>query len=117
MLKERIFGLTGNQGNQGEDVKEYYFYLDSTPTHSYMRRLYKYPQAEFPYETLLEENQRRGRGQPEFELLDTGVFSGSRYFDTFVEYANADGEDILIRITSVNRGPVAAALHILPQRC
>jgi len=115
ILKERLFGLTGNQGNHGEDVKEYYFYLDSTPTHSYMRMLYKYPQAAFPYETLLEESQRRGREQPEFELLDTGVFSGSRYFDIFVEYAKAEVEDILIRITAVNRGPEAAALQILPQ--
>src|SRR5260370_36874725 len=103
-LEERLFGLTGNQGNQGEDVKEYYFYLDSTPTHSYMRMLYKYPQAEFPYETLLEENQRRGRTQPEFELLDTGVFRENRYFDLFVEYAKADVEDILIRIIAANRG-------------
>ena len=115
ILKERLFGLTGNQGNHGEDVKEYYFYLDSTPTHSYMRMLYKYPQAEFPYETLLEENQRRGRTQPEFELLDTGVFRENRYFDLFVEYAKADVEDILIRITAVNRGPESAALHLLPQ--
>src|SRR6266849_524093 len=115
ILKERLFGLTGNQGNHGEDVKEYYFYLDSTPTHSYMRMLYKYPQAEFPYESLVEESQRRGRGQPEFELLDTGVFSGNRYFDLFVEYAKADVEDMLIRITAVNRGPEAAVLHILPQ--
>src|SRR2546426_12278153 len=115
ILKERLFGLTNCEGNHGEDVKEYYFYLDSTPTHSYMRMLYKYPQAEFPYETLLEENQRRERGQPEFELLDTGVFSGNRYFDIFVEYAKADVEDILIRLTAVNRGPEAAALHILPQ--
>jgi len=115
ILKERLFGLTGNQGNHGEDVKEYYFYLDSTPTHSYMRMLYKYPQAAFPYETLIEESQRRGREQPEFELLDTGVFSGNRYFDLFVEYAKAEVEDILIRITAVNRGPEAAALQILPQ--
>ncbi len=115
ILKERLFGLTGNQGNHGEDVKEYYFYLDSTPTHSYMRMLYKYPQAEFPYESLVEENRRRGRGAPEFELLDTGVFSENRYFDLFVEYAKADVEDMLIRITAVNRGPESAALHILPQ--
>src|SRR5271169_6953278 len=107
-LKERLFGLTGNQGNHGEDVKEYYFYLDSTPTHSYMRMLYKYPHAAFPYESLVEESQRRGRGQPEFELLDTGVFSENRYFDLFVEYAKADVEDILIRITAVNRGPEGA---------
>jgi len=115
ILKERLFGLTGNQGNHGEDVKEYYFYLDSTPTHSYMRMLYKYPQSEFPYESLVEENRRRGRAAPEFELLDTGAFSGNRYFDIFVEYAKADVEDILIRITAVNRGPEAAVLHILPQ--
>jgi len=104
MLKERIFGLTGNQGNHGEDPKEYYFYLDSTPTHSYMRMLYKYPQAEFPYEYLVEENRRRGRSEPEFELLDTGVFAENRYFDIFVEYAKADVEDVLIKITAVNRG-------------
>jgi len=115
ILKERLFGLTGNQGNHGEDVKECYFYLDSTPTHSYMRMLYKYPQAEFPYQLLIDENRRRGRGQPEFELLDTGVFSENRYFDVFVEYAKADVEDILIRITAVNRGPEPAALHVLPQ--
>jgi len=115
ILKERLFGLTGNQGNHGEDVKEYYFYLDSTATHSFMRMLYKYPQNEFPYERLIEESQRRGRNQPEFELLDTGIFSGNRYFDLFVEYAKADVEDILIRITAVNRGPEAATLHVLPQ--
>src|SRR5437667_1714374 len=115
ILKERLFGLTGNQGNHGEDVKEHYFYLGSTPTHSYMRMLYKYPQAEFPYQTLLEESQRRGRSQPEFELLDTGVFRERRYFDLFVEYAKPDVDDILIRITTENHGPEAAALHILPQ--
>jgi len=115
ILKERLFGLTGNQGNHGEDVKEYYFYLDSTPTHSYMRMLYKYPQAEFPYEYLVEENRRRGRNEPEFELLDTGVFAANRYFDVFVEYAKADVEDVLIKITAVNRGPEAATLHLLPQ--
>jgi Glycosyl hydrolase family 63 C-terminal domain len=115
ILKERLFGLTGNQGNHGEDVKECYFYLDSTPTHSYMRMLYKYPHAEFPYERLVAENARRGRGQPEFELLDTGIFSDGRYFDVFVEYAKADVEDILIRITAFNRGPEAAPLHMLPQ--
>jgi hypothetical protein len=115
ILKERLFGLTGNQGNHGEDVKECYFYLDSTPTHSYMRMLYKYPQAGFPYEQLVEENARRGRGQPEFELLDTGVFSDDRYFDVFVEYAKADVEDILIRIAAFNRGPEATTLHVLPQ--
>ncbi|HEX8879517.1 MAG TPA: hypothetical protein VF749_05775 [Candidatus Acidoferrum sp.] len=115
ILKERLFGVTGNQGNHGEDVKECYFYLDSTPTHSYMRMLYKYPQAAFPYERLVEENARRGRGQPEFELLDTGIFSDGRYFDVFVEYAKADVEDILIRITAFNRGPEAVLLHVLPQ--
>jgi hypothetical protein len=114
ILKERLFGLTGHQGNHGEDVKEQYFYLDSTPTHSYMRMLYKYPQAEFPYERLVEENGRRGKEQPEFELLDTGVFAESRYFDVFVEYAKADIEDILIRITAVNRGPESATLRLLP---
>ena len=114
ILKERLFGLTGNQGNHGEDVKEYYFYQDSTPTHSYMRMLYKYPQAEFPYTWLVEENGRRNRQQPEFELLDTGVFAEDRYFDVFIEYAKADVEDILIKITAVNRGPEAATLHLLP---
>jgi hypothetical protein len=114
ILKERLFGLGGNQGNHGEDVKEYYFYLDSTPTHSYMRMLYKYPQAEFPYKLLLEENQRRDRKAGEFELLDTGVFGKGRYFDVFVEYAKYDVEDILIKIAAVNRGPDAAPLHLLP---
>src|SRR5271166_2815762 len=114
ILKERIFGLTGNEGNHGEDVKEYYFYLDSTPTHSYMKYLYKYPQAEFPYGQLVEENRRRGKNQPEFELLDTGVFNDDRYFDVFVEYAKADTEDILIKITVANRGPEAANLRLLP---
>ncbi len=114
ILKERIFGLTGNEGNHGEDVKEYYFYLDSTPTHSYMKYLYKYPQAEFPYGRLVEENRRRGKHEPEFELLDTGVFSENRYFDVFVEYAKADTEDILIKITVANRGPEAANLRLLP---
>src|SRR5262245_10467656 len=98
ILKERLFGLTGNEGNHGEDVKEYYFYLDSTPTHSYMRFLYKYPHAAFPYSELVEENRRRGRQAPEYELIDTGVFDGDRYFDVEVEYAKADAEDILIRI-------------------
>jgi hypothetical protein len=100
ILKERIFGLTGNEGNHGEDVKEYYFYLDSTPSHSYMKYLYKYPHAEFPYAKLVEENRQRNKGQPEFELLDTGVFDEDRYFDVFVEYAKADVEDILIRSRS-----------------
>jgi hypothetical protein len=114
ILKERLFGLTGNQGNHGEDVKEQYFYLDSTPTHSYMRMLYKYPQAEYPYRWLLEENQRRGRAQPEFELIDTGIFAQNRYFDVFIEYAKVDSEDILIKISAVNRGPEPASLHLLP---
>src|SRR5580704_1408425 len=114
ILKERLFGLTNNESNHGEDVKEYYFYLDSTPTHSYMKYLYKYPQAEFPYARLVAENQRRGKGEPEFELLDTGVFDQSRYFDVFVEYAKADTEDILIKITVANRGPEAANLRLLP---
>src|SRR5437660_4523320 len=114
ILKERIFGLTGNEGNHGEDVKEYYFYLDSTPTHSYMKYLYKYPQAEFPYAKLLEENRRRDRLQSEYELLDTGVFDENRYFDVFVEYAKADAEDILVRITVTNRGPETANLRVLP---
>jgi hypothetical protein len=114
-LKERLFGLTGPQGNHGEDVKELYYYLDSTPTHSWMRGLYKYPQAAFPYEELLEENRRRGLGDPEFEVEDTGVFDGGRYFDVTAEYAKAGPDHLLIRITAENRGPEAAALHLLPQ--
>jgi hypothetical protein len=114
ILKERLFGLAGPDGNHGEDVKECYFYLDSTPTHSYMKALYKYPQAAFPYASLVEENKRRNRRQPEFELLETGVFDQDRYFDIFAEYAKADTDDILIRITVVNRGPEAATLHLLP---
>ena len=114
ILKERAFGLTGTQGNHGEDPKEHYFYLDSTPTHSYMRYLYKYPQRAFPYEELVEENQRRGRRAPEYQLLDTGVFDGDRYFDVFVEYAKGSPEDILCRITVVNRGPEAAHIDLLP---
>src|SRR5213082_1297717 len=114
ILKERLFGLTGNQGNHGEDVKEYYFYLDSTPTHSYMKYLYKYPQAEFPYGRLVEENRRRGKDKPEFELLDTGVFDDNRYRDVFVEYAKAEVEDILVKITVANRGPEPANLRLLP---
>ncbi|MGQ4646706.1 MGH1-like glycoside hydrolase domain-containing protein [Lyngbya aestuarii] len=114
ILKERMFGLTGNQGNHGEDVKEYYFYLDSTPTHSYMKYLYKYPQAEYPYTWLVEENQRRGRGAFEFELLDTNIFAENRYFDVFVEYAKASADDILIEIHTVNRGSETATLHLLP---
>src|SRR5437660_142927 len=114
ILKERLFGLTGPQGNHGEDVKEVYFYLDSTPTHSYMRMLYKYPQAAYPYQQLIEESARRSKQDPEFEVLDTGIFAGGRYFDVFVEYAKAAPEDILIRISAVNRGPESAVLHILP---
>src|SRR5687767_10310545 len=114
ILKERLFGLTNGQGNHGEDVKEYYFYLDSTPTHSYMKYLYKYPQAAYPYADLLETNRRRSRHEMEYELLDTGVFHEDRYFDVFVEYAKGAPEDILVRITAVNRGPDAADLHLLP---
>src|SRR5499426_3924667 len=112
ILKEQLFGLTGNEENHSEDVKEYYFYLDSTPTHSYMKYLYKYPQAEFPYNLLVEENRQRGKDQPEFELMDTGVFNENRYFDVFVEYAKADVEDILIKIRVANRGPEAANLRL-----
>jgi len=114
LLKERMFGLNGSEANHGEDVKEYYFYLDNTPTHSYMRFLYKYPQAEYPYSLLLEENRRRAGEGPEFELLDTGVFDENRYFDIFVEYAKASPEDICIRIEAFNRGREDAVLHILP---
>ncbi len=114
ILKERLFGLTGTEGNHGEDVKEYYFYLDNTPTHSYMRALYKYPHQAFPYTQLVEENRRRNRHQPEFELLDTGVFDQDRYFDVLVEYAKGSAEDILIQITVSNRGPEAQTLHLLP---
>jgi hypothetical protein len=114
ILKERLFGLTGYQGNHGEDVKEYYFYLDNTPSHSYMKCLYKYPQAEFPYARLVEENRRRSRSEPEFELLDTGVFAEDRYFDVFVEYAKAGPDQMLVRIEAFNRGPEAATLHLLP---
>ena len=114
ILKERLFGLTNSEGNHGEDVKEYYFYLDSTPTHSYMKYLYKYPQKEFPYRDLVETNRGRSRDEFEYELLDTGVFDDDRYFDIFVEYAKADPEDILIRISVHNRGPEKADLHLLP---
>lgn len=114
ILKERLFGLTNSEGNHGEDVKEYYFYLDSTPTHSYMKYLYKYPQAAFPYAALLETNRRRNRNDMEYELLDTGVFNDNRYFDVFVEFAKAGPEDILVKITAANRGPEAAELHLLP---
>ena len=114
ILKERLFGLTGNEGNHGEDVKEAYFYLDAAPTSSYLKALYKYPQAEYPYARLVDENRRRGRGLHEFELADTGIFDDNRYFDIFVEYAKASPEDILIRVTACNRGPDAADLHLLP---
>ena len=115
ILKERIFGLTGNEGNHGEDVKEYYYYLDSTPTHSYMKMLYKYPQREFPYGWLVEENRRRGKQDSEFELIDTGIFNDNRYFDVFVEYSKGGPDDILIRITAFNRGPEEAVFHCIPQ--
>jgi hypothetical protein len=114
ILKERLFGLTGNEGNHGEDVKEYYFYLDSTPTHSFMRMLYKYPQAAFPYANLVDENRRRDRRSPEYELVDTGVFDENRYFDVFVEYAKVDAEDLVMQVTAFNRGPEPAPLHLLP---
>jgi hypothetical protein len=114
ILKERLFGLTNSEGNHGEDIKECYFYLDSTPTHSYMKYLYKYPQAAYPYEKVIEENRKRGRGDLEYELIDTGVFDQDRYFDVFVEYAKESPEDILVQITVWNRGPEAAALHVLP---
>jgi len=114
ILKERLFGLTNSEGNHGEDVKEYYFYLDSTPTHSYMKYLYKYPQAAYPYADLVETNRRRSRDEMEYELLDTGVFNEDRYFDVFVEYAKAGPDDILVKITAANRGPEAAELHVLP---
>ncbi len=115
ILKERLFGLTNGQGNHGEDVKECYYHLDALPTHAYLKFLYKYPQAEYPYARLVEENRRRGKGELEFELIDTGVFDADRYFDVFVEYALADPEDVLLRVTVWNRGPDAAALHVLPQ--
>jgi Glycosyl hydrolase family 63 C-terminal domain len=114
ILKERAFGLTGSEGNHGEDVKEYYFYLDSTPTHSYMKYLYKYPQRAFPYSELVEENRRRSRSDSEYELLDTGVFADDRYFDVFVEYAKATPEDVLCRISVVNRGDQSAPIDVLP---
>src|SRR5689334_4803891 len=115
ILKERLFGLTNSEGNHGEDVKELYYYLDATPTHSYLKMLYKYPQEAFPYGSLVEENRRRGKDQPEFELLDTGVFNHDRYFDVFVEYAKAGPEDLLMRVTIHNRYPEAATIHAIPQ--
>ncbi len=113
-LKERLFGLTGPEGNHGEDVKEAYFYTASTPTHSHMRAVYHYPQAEFPYERLREENRKRGRREPEFELEDTGIFADKRYFEVAVEYAKAAPDDILVEITATNCGPERATLHLLP---
>ena len=115
ILKERLFGLTNSEGNHGEDVKEVYYYLDATPTHSYLKMLYKYPQREFPYGRLVDENRRRGQDQMEFELLDTGVFDDDRYFDAFVEYAKAGPKDLLMQVTVHNRGPEEAVLHLLPQ--
>jgi hypothetical protein len=114
ILKERLFGLTNSEGNHGEDVKEYYFYLDSTPTHSYMKYLYKYPQVAYPYDDLVEKNRSRSKEEMEYELLDTGVFNDDRYFDVFVEYAKDGAEDVLAKITVINRGPDAAELHLLP---
>src|SRR5690242_6254231 len=115
ILKERLFGLTNREGNHGEDVKELYYYLDATPTHSYLKMLYKYPHRAFPYTRLVEENRRRGKDQPEFELLDTGIFDDDRYFDVFVEYGKASPDDILMCVTVHNRGPEAATIHVLPQ--
>ena len=114
ILKERIFGLTNGEGNHGEDAKEYYYYLDCTPTHSFMRYLYKYPQAAYPYDDLITGNRQRSRLEPEYELIDTGVFDKDEYFDVFVEYAKASPDDLLIRIRVHNRGPRSAALRVLP---
>ena len=114
IIKERMFGLTNSEGNHGEDVKEYYFYLDSTPTHSYMKMLYKYPQAAYPYEQLGRASRERNRNDFEYELIDTGVFDQDRYFDIFIEYAKESPEDILIKISAANRGPEAATLRLLP---
>ncbi|HEY1098385.1 MAG TPA: glucosidase, partial [Myxococcota bacterium] len=114
-LKERLYGVNPYEGNHGEDVKEYYFHVDNTPTHSYMKLLYKYPQRRFPYEQLVRENQARHGVGPEYELLDTGIFDGDRYFDIEIEYAKADAEDLVMRITVHNRGPDDAPLHVLPQ--
>src|SRR5215469_11600250 len=114
ILKERLFGLTNSEGNHGEDVKEYYFYLDSTPTHSYMKYLYKYPQAAFPYTDLAAINRSRGKHEPEYELLDTGVFNQDHYFDIYVEYAKPSPEDMLIHMSLCNRGDTTATLYVLP---
>jgi hypothetical protein len=115
ILKERLFGVSNAEGNHGEDVKEHYFYLDATPTHSYLKMLYKYPQHAFPYEDLVAENTRRDTDLPEYELLDTGIFAEDRYFDVFVEYAQSEPGDILMKITAWNRGGAAAVLHLIPQ--
>ena len=115
ILKESFFGLSGPRGNHGEDVKEYYYYLDNVPTHSYMKMLYKYPQDEYPYKVLDDENKKRDRKDREFELIDTGIFSDDRYFDIFIEYAKKGPRDILIKITAHNRGDEAAVLHLIPQ--
>ena len=115
LLKERLFGLSNPEGNHGEDVKELYYYLDATPSHSYLKMLYKYPQREYPYGQLLQENRERGIGQSEYELIDTGLFEDNRYFDVLVEYAQAAPDDILIRISVENRGPQPANIHLLPQ--
>ena len=114
ILKERMFGLTNSEANHGEDVKELFYYLDATPTHSYLRMLYKYPQAAFPYAHLVDENRRRSKADPEFELIDTGVFDQDRYFDVFIEYAKAAPDDVRMRVTVHNRGPEAADIHVLP---
>jgi len=114
ILKERLFGLTNSEGNHSEDVKEYYFYLDSTPTHSYMKYLYKYPQSAYPYDNLVQTNKQRTRADMEYELIDTGIFEGDRYFDVFVEYAKRTPEDLLIQINIANRGPEPSAIHVLP---
>src|ERR1700755_898783 len=115
ILKERMFGLSNREGNHGEDVKELYYYLDAAPTYSYARMIYKYPQAAFPYDLLVQENGRRDRHQPEFEIIDTGIFDADRYFDVDIEYAKAGAEDILLRLTVTNRGSEEAAIHVLPQ--
>src|SRR3984885_6689478 len=114
ILKERLFGLTNSQGNHGEDVKECYYYLDATPTSSYLKMLYKYPQREFPYDDLVATNGSRGKSEPEYELINTGIFDDNRYFDVFVEYAKASPEDLLMQVTVHNRGPDEARLHVLP---
>src|SRR6516164_6010096 len=113
ILKERLFGLTNSESNHGEDVKEYYFYIDSTPTQTYMKYLYKYPHREYPYNDLVQTNRHRSREEMEYELLDTGIFDDDRYFDVFVEYAKADPEDLLVKVSVHNRGPEAARIHVL----